>query len=133
MLQAKVKQLETLAPGVAVKLYQEKVERLPAEQRQALQTPPAERTKEQAEMAALAEMATDVTSLEIAAAAPAAQRDEARTIATEAQRLHETLAEIAASRETVNFEYWQMRCAAEQSADARESRRLMHRADRVSG
>ena len=127
-LKSHVKQLEALAPGVTAKLFQEKVERLPAEQRKALQTPPPERTKEQLNLASLAELATDVSSQEIAAAAPEANREQARVVAGEAQRLHETLNEIVASRESVNFEYWQMRCAMEESADVRESRRLLHRA-----
>jgi hypothetical protein len=128
LLQTEVKRLESLAPGVTARLFQEKHDKLPADQRKAFQTPPAERSKEQVDLASLAEIATDVTSQEIAEAAPEANRAEARKVAAEAQRLHESLSEIAASRESVNFDYWQMRTAMEQSADAREARRLLHRA-----
>ena len=88
-----------------------KFDKLPADQPQGFADLPPERSKEQIDLASLAELATDVTSQEIAAGAPAANRAQAHAVAAEAERLHESLGEIAASRENVNFDYWQMRCS----------------------
>jgi hypothetical protein len=115
-------ELEELLPGAFAALVERRRESLPADQRAALETLPAERTEREQELAFRAEQALKVTWPTVAREAPAAVRDQARRLADEYQEAQETATMIRRYREIVNFNFWRATCEAEVTEQALRAR-----------
>ena len=123
-------QLEELLPGAFAALGQRRREALPAAQRAALDTPPAERTEEQQRLAAEAEAAVQVSWPQVAREAPPAVRDDAMRLAREHAEARETATIIDRYRDIVNFDFWRATCEAEVTPPALEFREQAWNGDR---
>jgi hypothetical protein len=110
-LQDKLDEIDKFQPGLRDVIRREKIEKLPKEQREALEINEAERTASQQELAAIAEQAIQYTPHEVA------MKLKAVVMITEYEREHP------------NYDYWMARCVMEQKPEAREARRLLHHAD----
>jgi hypothetical protein len=127
------KELEALLPGRFAALERRLHETLPAEQRLAVETPPASRTPAQQQVAAEAYLASTPTWPLVAREAPDSVRDRARELA----RLHDealkTAEIIERYREIVSFDFWRACAIAEATAPALRARERLwqaHEADR---
>jgi hypothetical protein len=129
----KVAQLEKMQPGLREKMNKERKKALPAAQRLALDTPPAQRTPKQAQLAFQAEEAIRVAHDEVARriSGPPERREAAKKLAKEAAQ-HELLAVYTNRyRSTVNFDFWNQHSKTEQGKDLRTARQLIYKGDRA--
>jgi hypothetical protein len=125
-----VRKLDELAPGVREQLRQEKLENdLTDPQRAALKKPAEKRTAKQNTLALEAEQLLQVADAEVADAAPAAVRDEARRLAGQIGQKQWHSVVIKRYRNIVNFDYWRTRCEAEQTDYALRAREHVFNAD----
>jgi hypothetical protein len=127
-----VRKLDELAPGVREKLRQKKLEKdLTDLQRAAFEKPTKQRSAKQNSLALEAEELLKVSDGEVADAAPAAVRDEARRLAGRIgqKRWHSIV--IKRYRNIVNFDYWRTRCEAEQTDYALRAREHVFNADKA--
>jgi hypothetical protein len=125
-----VGRLHKLAPGARQKLRQERLENdLTDRERAALEIPEEDRTAKQSGLALEAEQKLEVTDAEVADAAPAATRDEARRLAGRINQKRWHAIVIKRYREIVNFDYWRTRCEAEQTDYALRAREHVFNAD----
>lgn len=122
-------ELEKLAPGLRVKIEQEKRARLRPEEREALDTPPEERTPTQQALAFEAARKVHITHREVAQRITGPRRAEALKLAEEAEKALEMSRKIEQQRVIVNFEYWRMRAQFEQTPQAIEAREYIYRGD----
>ncbi len=124
-------QLEALQPGLHDKLVAEKRAALSKAQREALGIPYDKRTARQAELAAQAQQATDVTHGEVARRIVGPHRKEAIKLADEINE-HETLARyIQSYRQIINFVYWRLRAEVEQTEELLAARKALHQGDQA--
>ena len=123
-------ELAKLAPGVEAKLRQEKIAALPAEVRDAVNTPPDQRTPDQIRLAYTAEADLEVRLNEIALGADADWRNAARRFAKQAFDAEGAAEVIERERHVVNFDYWMTRCESEQSDITASARRHLYDADK---
>lgn len=126
-----VDQLEALQPGLRDGMIEEKRAELPDDQREALDTPPLERTKEQYKLAAEAEKAIKVTHKDLARKIKGRNRREAIDLAKRATVAEEKAGIIRQQRSIVNFEYWRLRAEIEQTDNALAARQLIYEGDLV--
>ena len=122
-----------MQPGLREKMIAEKRAALTAAQRHALDTPAAQRTAKQNELAGQAAEAIKVTHDEVARriSGPPEKRDAAKKLAKEAIQ-HELLAVYTNRyRSTVNFNYWEQHAKTEQGRDLRTARQLIYKGDRA--
>jgi hypothetical protein len=121
-----VLELEALAPDIRQELRDEKYAALPEEQRRAYDLNAHERSEEQERLASLASLKLTVTYDEIGDRA-AKKHPEARDLGRKAMQLELLVDKITSERTNANYDYWSARAKLEQSAKAREARRLVHR------
>ncbi|HEX4132115.1 MAG TPA: hypothetical protein VHZ24_18945 [Pirellulales bacterium] len=127
-LAAATTELETVAPGVRERLRDERRAALPADERHALDMSPFDRDQRQRDLAARAENKLIVTAAMIGHAVTGPQAPKARELGDRIMHLQALVNTVDTDREVVNYDYWALRCALEQTADAREARRLVHHA-----
>ena len=123
-------ELEALMPGRFAALEQRLRHGLTSEQRQALATPPLERTERQQDQANAAATATLVTWPMVARDAPAEVRARAKELARQQVEARETAEIIARYRDIVNFDFWRAACEAEVTEPALVAREKVWTADR---
>jgi hypothetical protein len=129
----KAAELDKMQPGLREKMIAEKKAALPAAQRLALDTPPAQRTAEQNRLVLEAEDAIRVGHDEVARRVSGGpeRRDAAKKLAKEAED-HEMLAMYTNRyRSTVNFNYWNQHAKTEQGRDLLTARGLIYLGDRA--
>jgi hypothetical protein len=125
------RQLQELAPGVRERLIAEKREDLPDNQREALDTPPAQREEKQWQLAADAEAALQTSHEEVAEAVTGPDRRQAIPIAKELTELEERARQISRYRDIVNFAYWRLRCEVEQDPATVAARESIYEAEQA--
>ncbi|HPM81279.1 MAG TPA: hypothetical protein PLF81_11300 [Candidatus Anammoximicrobium sp.] len=120
--------LEELAPGVREQIRKERIAELTPEQSAALDVPEEKLTEQNYSQHLEAVAKTAVTHEEVAQRAPEQNREAAEKLA---KRLadEETLSNrIAHYRSIVNYDYWTIRCAAEQTKTAVDAREFLYKA-----
>jgi hypothetical protein len=122
-------QVDRIAAGVRQQLVQDKIDKLPADQRAAYQKPAAERTPEEQGLAYMAEYQIKVTDREVLDAAPRETRPELRPIIEQIEADEGVAESIRRNRQIVNFEYWRTRCDAEKTPLAQGARKDVYDAD----
>ena len=127
--QQAVDALEALLPGLRDKLREERKQKLNAEEQALLTKPPVELTDEEYDQLGQITRALEVTHADVAAAAPADKRKEAKRLANLAASNEQLARIIERYRGIVNFLYWKSRCEAEQEDNTLEARKLVRRAD----
>jgi hypothetical protein len=123
--------LEALAPGVRERIKAEKVAALTAEERESLDIPDEELTPEmfETQMKALAE--TAVSHREVAEAAPPENQETATRLAGRLADHEELSRHISQYRSIVNYDYWEIRCEAEQTKTAVDARKCIYDARKL--
>lgn len=124
-------ELEKLAPGLRTQLEAKKREALPEDQRVALSIPQNDRNQPQQVLAATALDAIQVNQQEFAAAAPSEVRRAVREWVERAEREKDVASFIKQYRDQVNFDYWLMRCRAEQEEVMVSARKHALKADEL--
>jgi hypothetical protein len=122
-------ELEALLPGRFAALGQRLRDGLSAEQRQALATPPPDRSEAQQQLAAAAEAATRVTWPMVVREAPADVQPQAKELARRYVEAQETADIIDRYRDIVNFDFWRAACEAEVTEPALLAREKIWQAD----
>ena len=123
-------EFEALSPGLGEKIRREKRDRLSPPQRQALDTPAAQRTDRQHRLADLATRQLYVSPDEVARRIDPLKRRRAAELVGDLTELNEKLDDIRGDREIVNYDYWKLRAEVEQSAALIEARRAIYQGDR---
>jgi hypothetical protein len=118
--------LEELAPGVRERLRQEKIEKLTPEQRAALQA--AAVTEENYEDYFKAIELTEVSNEEVGREAPEEDREKAVKLAAQLTERELLSKRISHYRSTINYDYWEIRCAAEKTKTAVDAREYIYEA-----
>ena len=130
--EAMVRALNEMLPGVREQIEQEKRDELTPEQRAALDTPEYELTDDMYEAWIEAKQRTQVTHREVADRAEDPQlRERARKLAGRIEETRTLADRTAQYRETVNYEYWQIRSEAEQTPAALDAREYLYNAKRL--
>jgi len=122
--------LEALAPGLREKLRQQKLATLTKRERAALETPPAQRTAQEYELALAAERKIAVSHEELAQRIEGPHRPKALQLAREAKLAEQMADYIDRYRQIVNFEYWRLRCQVEQDPQTLQARKYIYQADK---
>jgi hypothetical protein len=123
-------ELEALLPGQFKAAGEAKRAALTPEQKQALDTPPIDRSETQQKLAAEADAALQVTWPMVAREAPADARDKARELARQYVEAKETADIIDRYRDIVNFDFWRATCEMEVTEPALRAREAAWRAER---
>lgn len=130
-IQEGIDAIEALAPGLREELIAAKREKLTDQQREALDTPAAERTQEQMISASEAMRAIRVTHKEVAAKVPRENRKKAIELAFDIRR-HERLSRmIGIDRSIVNYDAWLQRTILEQDPDALLAHELIYEGNKA--
>jgi len=120
--------LDEIAPGVRERIGEEKKAELPQEERDALDMPIEELDQETWGLRYAAQQKTGVSHEEVAKRAPEGSRDKAIKLAARLAD-QETLAQrINHYRSTINYDYWEIRCEAEQTKTAVDARECVYKA-----
>jgi hypothetical protein len=125
-------ELDRLCPGARDAIRQEKLARLPADRRAAMDKPPGERTAEEYSMAYEAESATKVVARDFIGRA--AKREDAPRVRQLADQIEEdelTSNQINLNRRIVNFEYWRTRCESEKTDESQQAQKDVYDADEM--
>ncbi len=125
------KELDRLVPGVREQLIEQRRTQLSDEERNALNTPPDERTMEQNAAAYSAQAKLDVTFADIAERAPENVRREVQRLVRLGREADAIAQAIDMYREQVNYVYWKDRCEIEQTDTAIRARKLVYEADQA--
>lgn len=113
------KKVEGMEPGLREELVQERRKELNSKERRAIDTPAADRSQEQRELAFVAQNKLEIRIEEIARRIKNDKlRDEARKLAEEANEAYRRAELIGRYREIVNFEYWRMHAKVEATEEA---------------
>ncbi len=121
--------LEKLLPeGEREKVRQEKIGKLSKRERIAFDMDPGKRNTDQQSLMYTVEQKIKVTPSDLANRAAAARRSEALNLAEQSMRAENIAGTIDRYRDIVNFDYWRLRCAVEQTEDATSGRRLLYQA-----
>ncbi len=123
--------LEQLAPGVREQIRQEKIAALSPELRAALDIPEEQLTEQNYRQHGEAAAKTAVTHSEVAQRAPEQDRDAAERAAERLSEQELMSSRVAHYRSIVNYDYWDLRCKAEQTATAVAARELLYKAKRA--
>ncbi len=126
-----VDKLNNLEPGLREKIVEEKRAKLTTAQRQALDTPAADRSTQEHELAAEAEKKLKVTHEEVAARLKGEKRAEAFKLAKEASEYEEKARIIDRYRQIVNFEFWRLRADMEQDSDTLAAREAIYQGNQA--
>jgi hypothetical protein len=116
-------QLDALAPGVRDQLKAKKAESLSKDERAVWDKKPADRTVAETRMAQIIDQNLQVFPADVAAAAPSAQRPQARLMAEQIAETQMIAQRTRSYRGIINYDYWRMRCEAEQLDDAINARK----------
>ncbi len=112
-------------------LLQEKIAKLTPEQQAVLKLAESELNETNYPIYRTAKEKTPVTHAEVAQRTPAEVRDQAAKLAAKLDE-QETLAMRTASyRGTINYEYWETRCNAEQTETAVSAREFLYKAEKA--
>ncbi len=123
--------LDALLPGAREQVAKEKSAALPEEDRKLLDTPPAEIKPEQLDHYGELQAKLLVTDRDVAehiAREKPAEKNQAMQLASELQRTDQRLDFTNNYRRDSNYDYWENRCAFEQTPNALAARELMFRA-----
>ena len=123
-------ELEELLPGRFAALEVERKAGLSDAQREAIETPPLDRTEQQQQLVAEAEQATKVTWPMVAREAPADAREQAKELAAEYVEASETAEIIDRYRDIVNFDFWRATCEMEVTEPALRAREATWRGEK---
>ena len=123
-------ELEELLPGRFAALEVERKAGLSDAQREAIETPPLDRTEQQQQLVAEAEQATKVTWPMVARDAPADAREQAKELAAEYVEASETAEIIDRYRDIVNFDFWRATCEMEVTEPALRAREATWRGEK---
>ncbi len=129
-----VRQLDELAPGLREKIREEKRAKLTSEEREALATPPRQRTAEQHEivMSMRDKLLGDeifVGDAEVVERLPEEKKVRGRELMRRIEDKRKLARSIDNQRATINYEYWLKRSDIEQQKNTAEARRLVRKAD----
>lgn len=128
-------ELEKLAPGVREKIKQEKLAALETPKRVAYEkstTNAADMSPQEMQLAREAEIALNVTNVEVARRAPVETRQKARAVAEELDSNGLLRFRIQNERNIVNYKYWLTRCKAEQTPTAVAARLHLYKAQEAA-
>ena len=120
--------LEQLAPGVRERIKQEKIDQLSPELLAVLDLPEDQLTEDNYRQHLQALEQTQVTHREVAARAPEQNREAAIRLAERLIDQQLVSSRIAHYRGIVNYEYWAIRCDAEQTKTAVDAREFLYKA-----
>lgn len=120
--------LEQLAPGVREQIKKEKIAQLSPELAAALNVPEEKLTEANYQQYREAVQKTHVTHQEVGQRAPEQNRTAAESLADRLRDEELLSSRIAHYRSIVNFEYWTVRCAAEQTKVAVDAREFLYKA-----
>ncbi|NLE39167.1 MAG: hypothetical protein GX621_14180 [Pirellulaceae bacterium] len=128
--QSLVRELDSLAPGVREKLYQDRFSQLTDEQRDAWATPESQRSPEQRAAAAQASALLQVFPHEVERNrdVPRENRPKAREVLTQIEKLDEQLRLTNSYRQVVNYDYWKLRADIEQEEGMLSARKNVFQA-----
>lgn len=124
-----IKAIEALAPGLRQQLEEEKRAALTKRERAALETPPAQRTPQEYELAKAAQRKLAVTHQELAQRITGPKGAVARDHASKAALAEQMADYIDRYRQIVNFEYWRLRCQVEQDPLTLQAHQYIYQAD----
>ena len=124
-------QLEGLEPAVKDKLVEEKRKTLTEEERTALEVKPEDRSPEQQQHVFGAEAKLKPSADEIAAAVSEKNKAKAQELAAEITRLANLVRVTNSSRDTIQFQYWYVRCLAERTPNCLAARELMYKGNQA--
>ncbi|HVX11870.1 MAG TPA: hypothetical protein VHC22_11865 [Pirellulales bacterium] len=116
-------ELEAMAPDLRKTISDERLAKLPAEEREVLEAPPDRRDPWRAFGIM---MKLNVNHRDFAERITGPQHDKAIELADEVTRMQQLAELINHEREVVNFAYWRLRCRAEKTDAALEARRLLY-------
>ncbi len=124
-------ELEKLTGGIREQIYQERYEALRPSEREAFDTPVADRTERQHQLAADAGEKLEIDHKDVAARVPRPDRERAVELAEEIAELEERARQIDRYRQITNYGYWRLRCQVEQTPDAVDAREFIYRAEQA--
>lgn len=115
----------------ATEMRAKREEYLTVEEKTALAIPDLERTGEQVYLAMQAEAKLQVPYRDLAAAMPDNKQFAANELAIKVKAAEELINHIEIYRNQVNYSYWEMRCAAEQTEEALAARAALFEAGKL--
>ncbi len=125
-------EFDELTDSLRVQMRDERIAQLSEEQREALETPVAERTQRQYELAGIANLSINPSGMEVARRAPPDIKIRAMELANELEQTRRRLTKVQGYRDQVNYDYWETRTQAEQTPLMIEARTLVYEADRLN-
>ncbi|MDY0167858.1 MAG: hypothetical protein RBS80_15025 [Thermoguttaceae bacterium] len=126
-----VAELDELTAGIREEIYQERYKALRPIEREAFETPIADRTDREHQLAADAREKLQISHKEVAARVPRPNREKAVKLAERVTELEERIGHIDRYRQIVNYAYWRLRCQVEQTPDAVDAREFTYRAEQA--
>ena len=120
--------LDEMAPGVREQVKKEKIAELPKEHQDALNTPEEELDQDTYMRQFDAIQRSRPTHSEVAERAPEAIREKAIRLAARLEDQELLSSRIAHYRSIINFDYWAIRCEAEQTLIAVKARECIYNA-----
>lgn len=121
--------LVALEPGLRETILAEKLAGLSTKERQARDSAAAARTDEEKRLAGNAEEKLRVTNDEIVARLPADKRAKGTELAQESKKFESWHNTTRGDIDSINYNYWKVRCKAESTPAALEARRLIYEAN----
>jgi hypothetical protein len=126
-------ELDAIEPRLRKRLYEEKLARLTAVQRKALETPPERRTKDQLRLATQAEALTQVSPAEMARQMPIDRRKKAHEVIDQIEQAKMMTERIERNRSVVGWYYWKSRAEWEQEDETLCARAEIYAGDQAFG
>jgi hypothetical protein len=123
--------LEQFAPGVREQIRQEKIAQLEPELRTALDIPEEQLTEDNYRQHSEAVLQTRVTHREVAERVPDTNRASAIRLAERLNDQELMSSRISHYRSIVNYDYWAIRCEAEQTKTAVDAREFLYKAQQA--
>ena len=125
-------ELARLCPGVEEEVRQEKLSRLSAEKRTAMQVPPQDRSPEQFSLAYEAEQEIKVLPRDyLGRSTQREDRPKVRQLVDQIEQDELTSHQISLNRRIVNFEYWRTRAESELTEEAPQAHSSVYDADKM--
>ncbi len=124
-------ELDELTGGIREQIYQERYKALRPIEREAFETPVADRDDRQHQLAADAREKLEISHKEVAARVPRPNREKAVELADRITELEERAQQIDRYRQITNYGYWRLRCRVEQTPDAVDAREFTYRAEQA--
>ncbi len=120
--------LAEIAPGVRERIRKEKIAALTQDERDALKVPEEDLTEDNYRQHYEAQNKTAVTHAEVAENADEAVRDRAVRLASRLADQELLSRRISSYRSIINYDYWKIRCEAEQTLTAVKARECIYEA-----